>query len=127
MEKVQNRATKLVPEIWNLPSEERLIRMGLSTLEERRIRGDLIQIYKLAHGLNILDEKNSPKFGLYNTYKTSLKGIDLKLERELVKNSLPRYDFLYNRIVNSWNGLTNEIVHSSSLNRFKSKIDEIKT
>ena len=47
MECIQRKATKMVIEIRSLEYEERLRVLGLTTLEERRKRGDLIQIYKI--------------------------------------------------------------------------------
>ena len=46
LERVQRRATKLIPELKYLEYPERLRRLGLTTLEERRVRGDMIQTYK---------------------------------------------------------------------------------
>ncbi len=46
LELVQRRATKLVPRIRNWRYEDRLAVLGLTTLHERRVRGDLIQMFK---------------------------------------------------------------------------------
>ena len=45
-QKVQMRATKLVISIKNLTYKDRLKRLKLPTLKYRRIRGDMIEVYK---------------------------------------------------------------------------------
>ena len=47
LEKVQMRATKLVITIKNLTYKDRLKRLKLPTLKYRRIRGDMIEAYKI--------------------------------------------------------------------------------
>ena len=50
LEGIQKRATKMVIELRSMEYEERLEVLGLTTLESRRKRGDLIQIYKILRG-----------------------------------------------------------------------------
>ena len=42
MEKVQKRMTRMLPDLTNMSYLERLKILGLTTLEFRRLRGDLI-------------------------------------------------------------------------------------
>jgi len=51
VEKVQKRATKLVHECKHLPYADRLKYFKLPTLNYRRHRGDMIETYKITHGL----------------------------------------------------------------------------
>ena len=50
IENVQRRATKYLPSLKDLSYEERLQKLKLPTLRYRRLRGDLIETYKLMTG-----------------------------------------------------------------------------
>ena len=58
VENVQRRATKLVRPCKYLSYPERLRKLGLPSLEYRRERSDLIQVYKI---LNDIDKVNKDK------------------------------------------------------------------
>ncbi|KAK8748335.1 hypothetical protein OTU49_016085 [Cherax quadricarinatus] len=56
LEKVQRFATRLVPELRGMSYEERLREIGLTTLEDRRVRGDMITTYKILRGIDKVDK-----------------------------------------------------------------------
>ena len=55
LEGVQRRFTRLIPELRGLSYEERLNRLGLYSLEFRRMRGDLIETYKMMNGMDRIE------------------------------------------------------------------------
>ena len=48
---VQHRFTRIIPELKSLPYEGRLKSLNLTALAIRRIRGDLIEVYRILNGL----------------------------------------------------------------------------
>jgi hypothetical protein len=50
---VQIRATKLIPKIIKMPYAERLKMLKLPTMNYRRLRGDMIETFKVVHGLYV--------------------------------------------------------------------------
>ena len=53
MEKVQKRATRMIEECRGKSYRERLKFLGLTTLETRRIRADMLEVYKILNGLKV--------------------------------------------------------------------------
>ena len=66
LERVQKRVLRIPHELRALSGyKERLRVVGLTSLEERRDRGDLIQAYKLIKGLEQVDNHCIPKCAHY--------------------------------------------------------------
>jgi len=55
LEKVQRRATRMVPGIGHMNYEERLTQCRLTSLEHRRQRGDMILVFKMLNGFTCID------------------------------------------------------------------------
>ena len=55
LEKIQRRATKLIPGLRDLRYEERLRECGLTTLETRRLKGDQIEVFNILNGYENID------------------------------------------------------------------------
>ena len=51
LEGVQGRATKMIPSLRNLSYEERLKRLSMFSLRRRRLRGDMIEVFKMINGI----------------------------------------------------------------------------
>ena len=54
-EKIQRRATKMIPELRDLSYEEHLKECGLTTQETRRLRGDQTEVFKILNGYENID------------------------------------------------------------------------
>ena len=51
LKRIQHRFTRMIPSLKKLPYDERIRQLGLWTLEERRNRADLLQVFKMYKGL----------------------------------------------------------------------------
>jgi len=119
LERVQRRATKMIRELRCIPYEERVKKLGLTTLEKRRIRGDLIETYKI---LNNVNKISYGKFFQYNTDKRT-RGHCFKLIKKQCRLDL-RKKFFSQRVVNIWNKLPSNVVSATSVNAFKKELDK---
>ena len=116
-ENVQQRTTKLVPELKNL-KYDMLRALNLPSLYYGRARGDMIETYKYLHGIYKVDRM---PLELDNNMVT--RGHSLKLKKERVTGRQQRSYFRH-RVVNRWNTLTEYGVSAPSLNTFKPRLDK---
>jgi len=102
-----------------LPYEERLFKLKLCPLKQRRLRGDLIQAYKILTGK---ERVNSDIFFKRAT-TSNLRGNSMKLFK-FRSRLVSRQNFFSQRVVNYWNALPDCVVEAKSTNAFKNQLDK---
>ena len=116
LEKVQRRATRLMEGLKGLPYETRLRRTGLTDLETRRLRGDLIEVFKLLKGIDNVDYSN-----MFTFNSNALRGHHFKLFKPRARTNIGKYSFAH-RIVDAWNALPEYVVSCSTVNSFRASL-----
>ena len=125
IESVQRRATKMVPGLSNLSYKERLEQLQLPTLKYRRYRGDMIEVYKIAH--NLYDKEATKEFLNFRDKEKrchDFRSHQFNLFKESCKKDVRVHSFR-GRIVDQWNNLPSFVVEAKSLNSFKNQIDAL--
>lgn len=117
IENVLRRASKLVPGLRNLTYPERLQVLEIPTMVYRRIRGDMIEVFKI---LNQYYD-SEVNFNLKrNTGPT--RGNSMKLAKERCRTK-KRQMFFSSRVVDAWNSLPDEVVAAESVLAFEKRLD----
>ena len=134
IEDVQKRAIRQVSGLQG-SYEEKLAQVGLTTLIDRRARGDFIQTYKIMHQVDDIPVETFFK-AAGEGHEHALRGAVIISEEGETKNmnlSIPetncrtldlrRYSFSH-RVVNPWNNLPDEVKFAESVNQFKNLYDD---
>lgn len=96
-----------------------LKKLNLHSLERRRVRGDLIEVYKWGKGINKGDVNKV--LNINNQDRTRSNGF--KLDKFRLKKEIGRHWF-GNRVVDEWNKLPSNIVSVNPLNSFKYRLNQ---
>ena len=128
LENVQKRAVRMVSGLTGKSYEEKLREINLTSLIDRRARGDLIQTWKIIHGKDDIDKEMffklvpEPENRRINTRFSSgkLNIIKPRANTEIRKN------FFSVRVIDEWNNLPEEIKSAKTLNQFKNLYDDFK-
>jgi hypothetical protein len=118
IDNLQRYFTRRISNFRGLTYPQRLLVLKLKTLESRRWFFDMIQTYKIIHGLDVLQFDDF--FEYCNNGRT--RGHSFKLTVPKCKKNLRLYSFAV-RAVNCWNSLPEETVSSPTLARFKSRLN----
>ncbi|KFP29170.1 hypothetical protein N325_05507, partial [Colius striatus] len=118
LERVQHRATKMIRGLKHLSYVERLWELRPLSLEKRRLRGDLINIYKYLKG-------GCPEVGtsLFSTVSSNrTRGNGMKLEHKKLHLNI-RKNYFTVQVREPWHRLPRGVVESPSLEIFKTHLD----
>ena len=121
IEKIQKRATKLVISFKKLPYKGRLLQLNLHTLKYRRLRGDMIEVYKITHDMY----DRSVALELPRNV-SSTRGNKYKLQNHSFHYNFRKFSFFAARarVVNVWNSLSDHVVDVNSLKQFETRLDK---
>ena len=114
VERVRRRARKMVKGLGNLPYEERLRQLCLSSLDKIRLRRDLITMFQYLKGT--YREDGGFIFTRSHMEKTRSNGYNLLLGRLLLST---RAKFFTMRAISHWDNLPREVVNSPTSDTFK--------
>ena len=106
--------------------EEKLAEAGMTTLEVRRRRGDLIQAYRVLRQVDEVDPQvwfstTQTRDGATATRQN--RGF-MNVERGVATGEI-RKNFWSQRVVDPWNSLPDSVKESPSLDTFKNCIDNL--
>jgi hypothetical protein len=118
IEGVQRRFTKLIDKMKDHSYETRLARLDITSLEDRRRREQLIQVYKILNGHYDM----APETILHRSSVHKTREHSFKLTKATTSLNVRKFYFS-NNIINDWNDLSEHIVSATSLNQFKGKLE----
>jgi hypothetical protein len=121
IESIQRNYTKKICSRCNIPFssyEDRLYKLSIRSLQYRRLEADLIMTFKILH--NLVEVPMEQFFNLYSSpYNT--RRHKYSLQQTKVSTDFQQSSFA-NRVVPTWNKLPAEIVSSTTLGMFRSKL-----
>ena len=112
---MQRHAIKVINGLKDLPCNERLKKLKLSTLVYHHRRGDMLLTHKLSNDTSSL-------LNLNMSYQSHTRGHSKKLPKCHV-NARMRQNFFSERFVNDWNSLSKSTVSATSPITFKKSLD----
>ena len=110
MEDVQRTFTRLIDGIGILPYRTRLKILQLTTLLERRMRGDLIETFKILSG--------KVDYG-QTLFRVSRSGANILKDKRSAR-------ILSNRVANYWNKIPQSVKDTDTVSTFKAQLEKYK-
>ena len=128
LEQVQQRFTRMVSGMGNLTYGERLAKLGLTTLQDRHGRGDMIETFKILTGKVDVNPETwfTPIGSREGAANTRASDGHLNLARREASSETRKKQFSV-RVVPVWNALPETVKTQESLNCFKNAYDDFKS
>ena len=131
LEKVQQRALRLMTNVRGSCYEERLRNAGLTPLTIRRLRADLIEVFKVLNGLYKVREDAwftriaESSRATRQTVRIDGNGIERRRDMLIVPRARleVRNNFFSIRAAEEWNSLPDEVKDAETISIFKRKLD----
>ena len=128
LEKVQRRAVAMVSNFKTKEYESKLVEAGMITLEQRRERGDLIIMYRIMTGKDVVPHNTWFKMmsdrdnnGVQTRTATGALNV---LPPSQAQNEI-RKNFFSQRVVDKWNKLPDLVKQADTVNTFKNRLDDV--
>jgi ribonuclease P/MRP protein subunit RPP40 len=135
LEKVQERMIRMLSDAKGGTYEEKLQDAGLTTLKDRRERGDMIEVFKTIKGINNVDKEvwfkiRDPAQTRATRGSTSENDGQVTARDDFLFMDNVRLDTRKNsftvRIIGNWNKIPQEIRNKTTVNAFKNAYDKWK-
>jgi hypothetical protein len=125
LEKVQERAVRMVSGLKSDDYSERLSELGLPTLEERRHQADMAMVHKILCGRGSLDSSQwfERAADSVRATRSSANPLNLKVRQGRLEI---RRNFFSNRVVNSWNDIPSDIRGTVRSENFQKKYKQLR-
>ena len=117
LERVQRRATRMIRECKGKDYELRLKNLNLTTLETRRTRADMIEVWKIVNGLEGISEEVFFSRFLPGSTSTFTRGHMYKFCKKRFNSDTGKYSFK-NRVISEWNLLPADVAQAKSIDSF---------
>ena len=135
LEKVQQRAVRMVSDFRGVTYEEKLKEAGMTTLKERRKRGDLIETFKVMNGFDkvkretwfrTISEAEREKRSMRQNSQMNEDG-EVESKGDIIIQKKARNDTRWNffslHVTRDWNRIPKEVREAKSVNSFKNGLD----
>ena len=113
----------MIPGLKDLSYPERLRALKLPTLVYRRLRGDMIETYKVIR--KVYDTEAAPIMPMTGFDRSTItRGNPYKMYMRRVKTRL-RQHFFTERVIDVWNSLPGHVVEAPSIMTFERRLDRL--